>query len=135
MSLFTWPVRIYWEDTDAGGLVYHANYVRFLERGRTEWMRAQGIDQVELRERTGLGFVVREMNLDFLRPARLDDELLVSVAVKERRSASMLFHQDIARRDGSPLLKATVRVACVDLAAVRPAQIPGDLFFQEFLTP
>ncbi|TCV93928.1 acyl-CoA thioester hydrolase [Luteibacter rhizovicinus] len=135
MTTFTWPVRIYWEDTDAGGVVYHSNYLRFMERARTEWLRAQGIDQVGLRERTGLAFVVRDMQLDFLRPARLDDELAVSVAVKERRSASMLFAQEIARGDGTVLVRATVRVACVDLVTMRPAQIPGDLFPQHFPTP
>ncbi|UPG89332.1 tol-pal system-associated acyl-CoA thioesterase [Luteibacter aegosomaticola] len=132
MSVFSWPVRIYWEDTDAGGVVYHANYVRFMERCRTEWLRAQGIDQFALRQATGLGFVVREMGLDFLRPARLDDELLVTLAVKERRSASMLFGQEIVRGD-TTLLRATVRVACVNLDAMRPAQIPADLFRPEFL--
>src|ERR1700679_3042829 len=88
-----YALRIYWEDTDAGGVVYHANYLRFMERARTEWLRAQGIDQVALREASSLGFVVRDMQLDFLRPARLNDELMVSVGVKERRSASMLFDQ------------------------------------------
>ncbi|MGA7438803.1 MAG: tol-pal system-associated acyl-CoA thioesterase [Luteibacter sp.] len=131
MSLFSWPVRIYWEDTDAGGVVYHANYVRFMERARTEWLRAQGIDQLALRETTGLGFVVRDMTLDFLRPARLDDELLVTLAVKERRSASMLFGQEIVRGD-TTLLRATVRAACVNLDSMRPAQIPPDLFRPEF---
>ncbi|QWT20301.1 tol-pal system-associated acyl-CoA thioesterase [Bacillus sp. NP157] len=131
MSLFAWPVRVYWEDTDAGGVVYHASYVRFMERARTEWLRAQGIDQLALRESIGLGFVVREMHLDFLRAARLDDELLVSVTVKERRSASMLFGQEIVRGD-TTLLRATVRVACVNLDTMRPAQIPPDLFPSEF---
>jgi acyl-CoA thioester hydrolase len=131
VSLFSWPVRIYWEDTDAGGVVYHANYVRFMERARTEWLRAQGIDQLALRETTGLGFVVRDMTLEFLRPARLDDELLVTLAVKERRSASMLFGQEIVRGD-TTLLRATVRAACVNLDSMRPAQIPPDLFRPEF---
>ena len=131
MSPFSWPVRIYWEDTDAGGVVYHSNYLRFMERARSEWLRAQGIDQLALRETTGLGFVVRDMTLDFLRPGRLDDELLVSVVVKERRSASMLFGQEIVRGD-TTLLRATVRVACVNLDTMRPAQIPADLFSPEF---
>lgn len=130
MSVFSWPVRIYWEDTDAGGVVYHANYVRFMERARTEWLRAQGIDQLALRQSTGLGFVVRDMALDFLRPARLDDELLVTLTVKERRSASMLFGQEIVRGD-TTLVRATVRAACVDLDSMRPAQIPPGLFRPE----
>ncbi|SFW56892.1 tol-pal system-associated acyl-CoA thioesterase [Luteibacter sp. UNCMF366Tsu5.1] len=131
MSVFAWPVRIYWEDTDAGGVVYHANYVRFMERARTEWLRAQGIDQMALREATSLGFVVRDMHLDFHRPARLDDELLITVDVKERRSASMLFGQEIVRGDAA-LVRAQVRVACVNLDTMRPAQIPADLFPSEF---
>jgi acyl-CoA thioester hydrolase len=125
---FVWPVRIYWEDTDAGGVVYHSNYLRYMERARSEWLRAQGIDQLDLRETTGLAFVVREMKLDFLKPARLDDELRITVVVKERRSASMLFAQDVSRADGLLLVRAQVRVACVDLDAMRPAQIPGNLF-------
>jgi len=131
MTVFSWPVRIYWEDTDAGGVVYHSNYLRFMERARTEWLRAQGIDQVALREASSLGFVVRDMQLDFLRPARLNDELLVSVAVKDRRSASMLFDQEIVR-GGMTLVRATVRAACVNLDTMRPAQIPADLFPNEF---
>ena len=131
MSVFSWPVRIYWEDTDAGGVVYHANYVRFMERARTEWLRAQGIDQLALRESTALGFVVRDMHLDFHRPARLDDELRVTVSVKERRSASMLFGQEIVRGEEA-LVRAKVRVACVNLDTMRPMQIPADLFPNEF---
>jgi len=127
MSVFHWPIRIYWEDTDAGGLVYHANYVRFMERARSEWMRAHTIDQSALRATTGLGFVVRDMQIDFLRPARLDDELLVSVAVKEHRSASILFGQEIVRGD-AVLVRATVRVACVNFDTMRPALVPDGLF-------
>ncbi len=128
LESFTWSVRIYWEDTDAGGVVYHSNYLRFMERARTEWLRAQGIDQMDLRDSTGLAFVVRDMQLDFLKPARLDDELQITVLVKERRAASMLFAQDVTRADGLLLVRAQVRVACVDLEAMRPVQIPGNLF-------
>lgn len=126
---FAWPVRVYWEDTDAGGVVYHASYVRFLERARTEWMRALGVDQMAFRQETGLAFLVRNMQLDFLRPALLDDELSVTVEVKERRAASILFTQTITRADGSCLIRASVRVACVDLQRMRPAAIPTDLIF------
>jgi acyl-CoA thioester hydrolase len=124
---FAWPVRVYWEDTDAGGVVYHASYVRFLERARTEWMRTQGVDQMAFKKDTGLVFLVRDMQLDFLRPALLDDELSVTVEVKERRAASILFTQTITRADGSCLIRASVRVACVDLQCMRPAAIPADL--------
>jgi len=124
---FDWPVRVYWEDTDAGGVVYHASYVRFLERARTEWMRALGVDQSAFREATGLAFMVRDMQIDFLKPALLDDELRVTVEVKERRAASILFNQSVVRTDGTALIRASVRVACVDLRQMRPAPIPADL--------
>lgn len=127
MALFTWPVRVYWEDTDAGGVVYHASYLRFLERARTEWLRSLGVDQMVLKEATGLGFVVHRMEIDFLRAALLDDELIVSVEVKERRSASILFTQRIIRADGTALIQAQVRAACVDLRRMRPAPIPVDI--------
>ncbi len=124
---FAWLVRVYWEDTDAGGVVYHASYVRFLERARTEWMRALGVDQMGFKRQTGLAFLVRDMQIDFLKPALLDDELSVTVEVKERRAASILFNQTITRADGSCLIRASVRVACVDLQRMRPAAIPPDL--------
>ena len=127
---FCWSVRVYWEDTDAGGVVYHAGYLRFMERARTEWMRALGVDQMAFKQATGLAFMVRDMQVDFLKPALLDDELSVTVEVKARRSASILFTQTITRADGSCLIRASVRVACVDLARMRPAQIPPDLILQ-----
>jgi acyl-CoA thioester hydrolase len=126
-SPFTWPVRVYWEDTDAGGVVYHASYLRFLERARTEWLRALGVDQGALKEASGLAFLVREMQLDFLRAALLDDELQVTVAVQERRAASILFAQTIHRADGTPLLRAQVRVACVDVRRMQPVRIPAGM--------
>jgi len=126
---FSWPVRVYWEDTDAGGVVYHASYLRFLERARTEWLRAQGVEQNSVRDRHGVVFVVRDMTIEFLLPARLDDELDVSVESGERRSASMLFSQRIVRRaDGVALVAARVRAACIDAATFKPCRIPGQLF-------
>ena len=124
---FRWPVRVYWEDTDAGGVVYHASYLRFMERARTEWLRGKGVDQSAVKEATGLAFLVRDMFIEFLRAAVLDDELSVTVEVKERRAASILFGQTISRADGTPLIQAQVRVACVDLHHMRPAKIPADL--------
>ncbi|GLQ96663.1 tol-pal system-associated acyl-CoA thioesterase [Dyella mobilis] len=124
---FEWPVRVYWEDTDAGGVVYHASYLRFLERARTEWLRRLGVDQMAFKQATGLAFMVHRMEIDFLRPALLDDELVVSVEVKERRSASILFAQSITRTDGTVLIQAQVRAACVDLKRMRPAPIPVDI--------
>jgi acyl-CoA thioester hydrolase len=127
---FSWPVRVYWEDTDAGGVVYHAGYLRFMERARSEWMRALGVDQMAFKQATGLAFMVRDMHIDFLRPALLDDELSVTVEVKEWRTASILFTQMITKMDGCCLIRASVRVACVDLQRMRPAPIPADLIQQ-----
>ena len=129
IPVFTWPIRVYWEDTDAGGVVYHASYLRFLERARTEWLRAHGVDQGRVREEHGVVFVVRDMTIEFLLPARLDDELDVGVETGERRSASMLFSQRIVRRaDGAALVEAQVRAACIDAATFKPCRIPNSLF-------
>jgi len=123
---FIWPIRVYWEDTDAGGVVYHASYLRFLERARSEWLRALGYAQDALREREGVVFVVRAMRLEFLRPARLDDELVVGVALIERRRASLLMRQSILRGE-TQLLDAEVKVACVAAADFRPRAVPSAL--------
>ena len=120
---FSWPTRVYWEDTDAGGVVYHAQYLAFLERARTEWMRAQGYGQELLRLNHDLVFAVRAMQIDFLRPARLDDALQVGVSLRECRRASAVFAQDVRRGD-EVLLTATVRVAALDAAGFRPRPIP-----------
>ena len=127
-AVFQHHLRVYWEDTDAGGVVYHASYLRFMERARSEWLRGLGIDQSALKQATGLAFLVREMQIDFLLAALLDDELSVTVEVKQRRAASILFHQVITRLDGSCLIRAKVRVACVDVQRMRATPIPSDLF-------
>jgi acyl-CoA thioester hydrolase len=132
-KLFSWLVRVYWEDTDAGGVVYHASYLRFMERARTEWMRSLGVDQSAFREATGLAFMVRDMQIDFLKAALLDDELSVTVEVKEWRTASILFTQMVTKMDGCCLIRASVRVACVDLQRMRPAPIPAGLIPQAAL--
>ena len=127
--VFAWPVRIYWEDTDAGGVVYYANYLRFLERARSEWLRSLGIDQSRVREELGVVFVVRDVAVEYQAPARLDDELEATIDTVERRSASMTFVQRILRRnDGAVLVAARVRVACVAAADFRPQRIPESLF-------
>ncbi|HEY8011487.1 MAG TPA: tol-pal system-associated acyl-CoA thioesterase [Rudaea sp.] len=128
---FTWPIRVYWEDTDAGGVVYHASYLRFLERARSEWLRAQGIDQSRVRADLGIAFVVRDMSIEFLQAAKLDDELDVELEPVERRSASMTFTQCILRRsDGAVIARARVRAACVAAADFKPCRIPKTLFVE-----
>ena len=117
---FRWPVRVYWEDTDAGGVVYHAAYVRFLERARTEWLRARGYQQSQLE----ILLVVHRLDLVFHSPARLDDQLLVSVQVDEVRKARFRLAQSILDPAGHCLLSATVTVACVDRERFRPRPLP-----------
>ena len=125
---FTWRVRVYWEDTDAGGVVYHAGYLRFLERARTEWLRAAGVDQSRLAAEHGLVFAVTEVDLRFLAPARLDDELLVSCAVEEIGGASLRFSQDAVRvSDNRAIVAARVRAACLAAGTFRPRAIPRHL--------
>ena len=123
---FSWPTRVYWEDTDAGGVVYHAQYLAFLERARTEWMRALGHGQERLRSEHDLVFAVRAMRIDFRAPARLDDALDVSVALQDCRRASLVIAQSI-RRGGELLLDAEVRVAALGASGFRPRAIPQPL--------
>lgn len=124
---FSFPIRVYWEDTDAGGVVYHASYLRFLERARTEWLRALGAGQQLLKDRDDLVLVIRSMNLDFHKPARLDDELQASVELRERRPASLLFAQQITRA-GQVLVDAQVRAACLVASSFKPRALPEWLF-------
>lgn len=124
---FIHPTRVYWEDTDAGGVVYHAQYLAFLERARTEWLRSLGKGQERLRGEHDLVFAVRAMRIDFRAPARLDDQLDVSVAVQGVRKASLVFAQAI-HREGGLLLDAQVRVAALRASDFRPRPIPNDLF-------
>jgi len=125
--MFIHPVRIYWEDTDAGGVVYHAQYLAFLERARTEWLRARGKGQELLRREHDLVFAVRAMRIDFRLPARLDDALDVGVALRECRRASLVIAQEI-RRGGTLLLDAEVRLAALSAGDFRPRPIPQPLY-------
>jgi acyl-CoA thioester hydrolase len=122
---FDLPVRVYYEDTDAAGVVYYANYLRFCERGRTEWLRALDFDQQRLLAESNAAFVVRSVQADYLAPARLDDRLIVSSAVHDLRAASVFFTQRIFRehRD-KPLFVAEIKIVCVNLAQARPMQWP-----------
>lgn len=124
MATFQWPVRVYYEDTDASRVVYHAAYVKYFERARTEWLRAHGFSQHELHDRLGVVFTVANLEVDFLRPARLDDELFVSVSVEQVRGASITFGQALTRGDDVLLARAHVRVGCVDAAGFRPCALP-----------
>lgn len=127
-AAFAWPIRVYWEDTDAGGVVYHARYLQFLERARSEWLRAAGIGQQQLRDESGIVFVVHRMELAFNAPARLDDLLTATVLTDQCRSASFTVRQEL-RREPEPkaLVVARVRIACLDAVRFRPRPIPDHL--------
>lgn len=120
---FFWPTRVYYEDTDAGGVVYYANYLRFMERARTEWLRSLGVEQDQTRAELGLIFVVVSVEIEYDSPARFNDALEVSVTVAEMRSASLTFAQQITR-DGKVLCHATVRVASVNADNLKPRRLP-----------
>ncbi len=137
MADFTFPVRVYWEDTDAGGVVYYANYLRFLERARSEWLRALGVDQVHMLREERLQFVVVEANVRYHRPARFDDELLVTVALESMRGASVTMAQEIRR--------GRTRMSCWSLQpsgqpasirySLKPRPLPGALASQTCKEP
>ena len=126
---FSFPVTVYWEDTDAGGVVYYANYLKFMERCRTEWLRSLGVDQPRLKADRGLQFAVVNVTVDFLRPAVLDDEVLVTAELAELTGATIVFKQTI-RRGEVQLIEATVRVACLDAGTLKARRIPSDLFLE-----
>jgi len=128
VSGFTWPIRVYYEDTDAGGVVYHASYLRFLERARTEWLRANGVAQSEWARERALIFTIVELDVRFHEPARLDDELGASCVLARRGGASLRFTQELRRtRDDALLVSATVRAACLDAATYKPRPLPPDV--------
>ena len=132
---FTWPVRVYWEDTDAGGIVYYANYLKFFERARSEWLRALGLNQHALREQSGGMFVVCEAQLRYAQPARLDDLLHINVSLEHSGRVSLSMLQQAWRQptpgqsEQTPTLlcQATVRLGWVDTQQLRPARIPDSV--------
>ena len=134
MSPFRWASRVYWEDTDAGGIVYYGNYLRFLERARTEWLRSLGFSQLKLAEDPGVLFAVVSLNIEYRRPAKLDDELVTTCEPAIEGSATVRFTQRIYRgaveveqaKEGL-LVEASVRVACIDARTLRPKRLPDFL--------
>lgn len=123
-GLFVWPIRVYYEDTDSGGVVYHANYLNFMERARTEWLRALGFEQTELKTALGIIFVVHSMTLSFKSPAHFNDMLAVKSQCIKMGHGSMEFLQTITRNE-QVLLEATVKLACVETVNFRPTGIPN----------
>jgi acyl-CoA thioester hydrolase len=121
---FALTLRVYWEDTDAGGVVYHANYLKFFERARTEWLRSRGFDQRRLQAEAGLVFVVVEAALRYRAPARLDDEIEVGVALASTGRASLALSQR-ATRGAALLAEGSVRIGCVEAGTFKPTRIPN----------
>ena len=125
---FELPIRVYWEDTDAGGIVFYANYLKFFERARTEWLRSKGVGQQALREQTGGMFVVSETGIKYHRPARLDDELLVTARLQESGRASLTIAQQAWRKTAGPpelLCEGSIRIGWVSAASMKPERIPS----------
>ena len=129
MQQFNWPVRVYYEDTDAGGVVYYANYLKFFERARTEMLRNLGFEQDQLLEDEGIIFVVRSVHVEYLLPARFNEQINVSALVTLAKKASLIFSQAITRGD-DVLCRGTVRIACLDSQSMRPKAIPEFLLEQ-----
>src|SRR5574343_541861 len=126
-NAFTIPVRVNYKDTDADGVVYYANYLKFFERCRTEWMRFAGHDQSALASEAGIGFVARQASCEYLKPARLDDELAVGLEVEKLTRVRVVFRQHVRRGDDE-LVTGTVEIACVNMATMSPAPIPDFLY-------
>jgi acyl-CoA thioester hydrolase len=126
LRTFTWPVRVYYEDTDLGGVVYYANYLKFMERARTEWLRALGFEQTALARDHGMVFVVSSLAIDYLKPAAFNDELAVTVELEKLGAGQIMLMQRITR-GADELATARVRIACVNTATFRPVRIPGSL--------
>jgi acyl-CoA thioester hydrolase len=127
---FTWPVRVYYEDTDHGGVVYYANYLKFMERARTEWLRARGVEQDRLIHDLGVLFAVRSAHLDYLKPGRFNQQLLVSAQVVETGKASLTFDQAVTlqtggEESGEVLCRGQIKIACVDASSLKPRAIPA----------
>lgn len=127
MSNFVWPIRVYYEDTDAGGVVYHGQYLNFMERARTEWLRSFGYEQDQLRDELGILFAVRRVELDYLLPARFNEALEVHTQVTQVKGASFTFDQQVQRKEDQMLLcRGIVKVACIG-AEMKPAPIPKEI--------
>lgn len=126
VSIFSIPVRVYYEDTDSGGVVYYANYLKYMERARTEWLRALGFEQDELLARYGVLFAVRSAQLDFLRPARFNDLLQVSVTLRRPGGASVTVQQRVQRED-LVLCEGEVKIACIEAKTFTPCAMPDEL--------
>lgn len=126
-NVFLWPIRVYYEDTDAGGVVYHANYLKFMERARSEWLRSLGIEQDELRDNDGVIFAILSAQVDYLLPAKFNDELFVSSIVIKKGKASITIEQEVVR-ETQVLCKGIIKVATLDGQSFRPKAMPDKVY-------
>lgn len=125
---FSWPVRVYYEDTDTGGVVYHTNYLKFMERARTEWLRDLGFEQDELKSRYDVIFAVRNVMIDYISPARFNDSLVVSVRLLEHGRANLVLEQTITRENETGVLcQGQVKVVSLKASSFKPCPLPSDL--------
>jgi len=124
---FNWPIRVYYEDTDSGGVVYYANYLKFMERARTEWLRSYGLEQDDLRDQFGIIFAVRQVQIDYCLPAKFNDELVVTAKVNKKGKASILFEQSITRQS-EILTTAKIKIACLDVDSFKPVAMPAEIY-------
>ncbi len=127
---FQWQVRVYYEDTDAAGVVYFANYLRFMERARTEWLRAIGFEHKLMHAEHGVLFAVRHLEVDYKLPARLDDLLTVTSKLLQKRGASLRFKQEITNEQDELLIRGEVKVACLNAETLKPSAIPDALIME-----
>ncbi len=131
MNEFNWSIRVYYEDTDAGGVVYYANYLRFMERARAEWLRSLGYEQDRLIQEENLIFAVRRASIDYHKPARFNDMLNVNTILQKKRGASLDIGQTIKNQQGEILCQAEVKIACLNAETMRPRPLP-DYILSEF---
>jgi len=130
MNGFSWPVRVYYEDTDAGGVVYHACYLKYLERARTEWLRSLGFEQDRLAREQRVLFAVRRVTIDYLKPAVFNELLTVNAKIAEVRKASLLFEQSITNQQKVVLCRAEIRIACLDSDTLKSVSIPESILLE-----
>jgi len=123
---FNWPVRVYYEDTDSGGVVYYANYLKFMERARTEWLRSFSVEQDILRDQFGVIFAVSQVQIDYCLPAKFNDELVVTTKVSRKGKASIIFEQ-VVLRNNETLARAKIKIACLDVNLFKPVPIPKEI--------
>ncbi len=130
MHEFTWPVRVYYENTDAGGVVYHTDYLNFMERARTEWLRSLGFEQDKLSKEQSIIFAVRKVTIDYIKPAVFDELLTINTRIIKQGKASLLFEQFIINKENEKLCQAEIKIACLDNNNMKPAPIPDNILLE-----